>query len=561
VKADTAKDIKGLKMFPKGEDGVRMRRTVRGESCLRGAGVWLAACWLAACGGGGSAGSGTAGAGGTAAGTAGTTGSAGNGAPGTGGDAGTMGAAGTTGPGGSIDTGGTSGAAGTGGTMGAAGTSGAAVASGGRGGAAGTTGIAGASGGRGGATGGAGAGGSAGGAAGRGGSTGGGGAGGGRGGAGGGGGAAGTSGTLASNSLAVRFANAVMSRWPDPGNIQTPNAWEYNHGIVLRGIEQVWRHTGDAKYLQYIQRYTDEFVSSSGAVTISDSANHSFDNLQPAIFLPLLYQQTNMAKYKTAADSIRARYDTIPKNADGGFWHKQTYPNQMWLDSIYMGEPFLVRYAALGTCGTYCTDTVYTQMLLLAQHVRDTSTGLLYHAWDDSAAGMKASWANATTGRSPSVWGRALGWYAMALVDLLPDLPAGSQHDQLLAILQGLAMGLKNTQDATTGLWFQVVDQGSKSDDWLESSGSGMFVYALKVGVNRGYLDASYLTVANKGWQGMMSKVTGGTGTPSITGAVKGMGVQNNYAAYVATTLMPLLTDSSHGLCAILLAASEMEAQ
>ena len=240
---------------------------------------------------------------------------------------------------------------------------------------------------------------------------------------------------------------------------------------------------------------------------ICDSANHSFDNLQPSIFLPLLYQQTNMAKYKTAADLIRARYDTIPKNPDGGFWHKQTYPNQMWLDSIYMGEPFLVRYAALGTCGTYCSDTVYTQMLLLAQHVRDTSTGLLYHAWDDSPS-MKAAWANATTGRSPSVWGRALGWYAMALVDLLPDLPAGAQHDQLLAILQGLAIGLKNTQDATTGLWYQVVDQGSKTDDWLETSGSGMFVYTLKVAVNRGYIDSSYLTVANKGWMPQLSERT-----------------------------------------------------
>jgi unsaturated rhamnogalacturonyl hydrolase len=516
---------------------------------------------MASCGSGGDGGNaGTAGTSGGSAGNGGnvgTTGSAGNG-----GTAGSLGAAGTSGAG-TTGSAGATGAAGvgSGGSTGAGGggaTGGSAVGAGGTGGSSGATGAGGAAGsiggsasaGRGGTGGGAGRGGSGGtaGAAGRGGS-------------GGSGGVAGSGGMLASNSLAVRFANAVLSRWPDPNNIagQLPG-WEYNHGIVLRGIEQVWRHTGDARYLQYIQRYTDEFVSASGTVTISDAANHSFDNLQPSIFLPLLYQQTNMAKYKTAADSIRARYDTIPKNPDGGFWHKQTYPNQMWLDSIYMGEPFLVRYAALGTCGTYCNDTVYTQMLLLSQHVRDTSTGLLYHAWDDSPS-MKAAWANATTGRSPSVWGRALGWYAMALVDLLPDLPAGAQHDQLLAILQGLAMGLKNTQDATTGLWYQVVDQGSKTDNWLETSGSGMFVYTLKVAVNRGYIDSSYLTVANKGWQGMMSKVTGGTGTPSITSAVKGMGVQNNYAAYVATTLMPLLTDSPHGLCSILLAASEMEAQ
>jgi unsaturated rhamnogalacturonyl hydrolase len=355
-----------------------------------------------------------------------------------------------------------------------------------------------------------------------------------------------------------------MSRWANPDAIAGQTAaWEYNHGIVLRGIEGVWRHTNDARYLTYIQKYVDGYVGANGSVPIPASGMHSFDNMQPSIFLPLLYQQTNMAKYKTAADSVHAYYATIPTNPEGGFWHKQMYPNQMWLDSIYMGEPFLMRYAtAIGTCGTSCSDTVSKQMLLIAQHVRDTNTGLLYHAWDDSPAGMKTTWANATTGRSPSVWGRALGWYAMALVDVLPDLPAGSQHDQLLAIFQGLATGLKNTQDPTTGLWFQVVDQGSMTSDWLESSGSGMFVYALKVGVNRGYLDASYLTVANRGWSGMMAKVTNASGNmPSITGAVKGMGVQDNYAGYVATTLMPLLTDSPHGLCAILLAASEMEAQ
>jgi rhamnogalacturonyl hydrolase YesR len=547
-------------MFLEGDEGERMRAAMS-DRCVRTVCLLLAATWIGACGGGSG---GSAGSAGSSGGTAGDSGAAGSGgSSGAAGDA--SGGAGATGSGaiGGVGGVGSPGAAGSTGGGGAAGT----VGSGGVGGVGSPGGSTGAGGSTGGGGGGA-TGGSTG-VAGRGGSTGGGGAG--RGGAGaagrgGSGGSAGSTGgaggMLASSSLAVRFANAVMSRWPDPNNIagQLPG-WEYNHGIVLRGIEQVWRRTGDARYLQYIQKFTDEYVSANGTVTISDAANHSFDNLQPSIFLPLLYQQTGMAKYKTAADSIRARYDTIPKNADGGFWHKQTYPNQMWLDSIYMGEPFLVRYAALGTCGTYCDDTVYKQMLLLSDHVRDASTGLLYHAWDDSPAGQKAAWANATTGRSPSVWGRALGWYAMALVDLLPDLPAGAQHDQLLAILQGLATGLKNTQDATTGLWYQVVDQGSKSDDWLESSGSGMFVYTLKVGVNRGYLDSSYLTVASKGWQGMMSKVTGGTGTPSITGAVKGMGVQNNYAAYVATTLMPLLTDSPHGLCAILLAAAEMEAQ
>jgi unsaturated rhamnogalacturonyl hydrolase len=373
-------------------------------------------------------------------------------------------------------------------------------------------------------------------------------------------GAGGTPGTLAPSSLAVRFANAILARWPDPQNITPAMAWEYNHGIVLRGIEQVYRHTGDARYLAYIRRYADEFVSAAGVVNIP--TDHSFDNIQPSVLLPFLYQQTGAAKYHTAADQIRARYDTIPRNADRGFWHKQIYPNQMWLDGAYMGLPFLVRYGAtFGTCGVFCNDTSVEQSLLVASHVRDPATGLLYHAWDDSAAGAKTIWADPTTGRSPVVWGRAMGWYAMALVDMLPDLPANhAGRVQLIAILAGMAAALQTAQDPATGLWFQVVDQGARADDWTETSGSGMFVYALKVAVDRGYIDASYLAVANRGWLGLQTKVTAdAAGTPTITGAVQGLGVQVDYAGYI--NQLPALSNSPHGLCAILLAASEMEAR
>ena len=355
----------------------------------------------------------------------------------------------------------------------------------------------------------------------------------------------------------------MLSKLCAVGMFTTATGWEYNHGIVLRGMQQVFRHTGDQKYVTYIQKYADENVSSAGVVNIPTA--HSFDNIEPSVLLPFLYQQTGMAKYHTAADQIRTRYDTIPRNADQGFWHKSTYPNQMWLDSIYMGEPFLIAYATtFNSCGTFCTDTVVQQMTLIATHVRDSATGLFYHAWDDSKASgaTPAAWADPTTGRSPAIWDRALGWYAMSLVDLVPSLPASSGRDTLVSYIVPLANALKSTQDATTGLWYQVVDQGSKSDDWIETSGSGMFVYFLKVAVNEGYLDSSYLTVAQKGWTGLQAKVTTDSmNRPSITGAVGGMGVQNNYAGYVATSLMPLLTDSPHGLCAIMLAAAEMEAQ
>ncbi len=184
---------------------------------------------------------------------------------------------------------------------------------------------------------------------------------------------------------------------------------------------------------------------------------------------------------------MRALYDGFPKNADGGFWHKQTYPNQMWLDSIYMGEPFLAEYGdVVGTCGAFCADTVVLQSSLVATHLQDPTSGLLRHAWDDST-GTKATWADPTTGASSEVWGRALGWYVMSLVDNLPLLPASTNgKSELLAVLQQAMSGIASGQDAATGLWFQVVDKGDRSDNWLETSGSGMFVYALEAGVRRG---------------------------------------------------------------------------
>ena len=375
-----------------------------------------------------------------------------------------------------------------------------------------------------------------------------------------GGGDAGSS-TLAADSFAVRFANMIISTWPDPKDINTTAGFEYNHGIVLRGMEQVYRHTKDSSYLAYIQKYVDENVTAGGVVSNLGTTFSAFDNMQPSVLLPFLYQETGTAKYKTAADSVQAFYKNIPANGDGGYWHKQAYPNQMWLDGIYMGEPFLARYAAVfGNCST-CGDTVVKQTTLIAAHTLDQATGLYYHAWwDNNPAGTtKPAWADAN-GRSPSIWGRAMGWYVMSLVDTLGDLPASQTgRSDLMTILTGVAAGLKTTQDAKTGLWYQVMDQGSKTDNWTETSASGMFVYALKVAVNRGYIDSSYSAVADSGWTGLKTMVkTNASGTPSITGAVNGMNVQNNYAGYVG---QKTLTNSSHGLCAILLAAAEMEAR
>jgi unsaturated rhamnogalacturonyl hydrolase len=365
---------------------------------------------------------------------------------------------------------------------------------------------------------------------------------------------------LPSGSLAVAFADAVLARWPNPESLSgAAPAWEYNAGIVLHGLEEVYRRTSNPSYLAYIKQYVDDFVDSAG--TVNMPAAFSFDNIQPSLLLPFLWQQTGDAKYKTAALNIRTIFNTIPTNAAGGFWHKSTYPDQMWLDGIYMGEPFLARYGSVFDCDgtTFCFDTPTFQISLIATHAQTAPVaGLLFHAWDDSKPAPVATWANPTTGLSPEVWGRGQGWFAMALVDVLGYMPTTySGRTQLLTIFQDLAVGLKASQDPATGLWHEVVDTGACAGDWLETSGSGMYVYALRVAVDRGYIDASYMSVVNAGWTGLQTRVTMDSVGPVINGAVVGLDPQGSCAGYINAAEA---TNSPPGECAILLAASVMEA-
>jgi unsaturated rhamnogalacturonyl hydrolase len=226
----------------------------------------------------------------------------------------------------------------------------------------------------------------------------------------------------------------------------------------------------------------------------------------------------------------------------------------MWLDGIYMAEPFIAGYGALfPSCGSFCSTTPGTQIALIAAHTVDPTTGLLYHGWDQS---LKASWADPTTGRSPVVWSRGLGWFAMALIDVLRVTPPSNPNQApIVALLQGLAAGLEGSQDPKTGLWYEVVENGC-SGNYLESSGSGMFIYALKAGVDACYLDGHYLAVAQRGYAGLLNEVTTDAMGPIITNAVAPMSVEGSCMAYVSTNRM---SNSGQGLCGALMAASAME--
>jgi unsaturated rhamnogalacturonyl hydrolase len=370
--------------------------------------------------------------------------------------------------------------------------------------------------------------------------------------------------------LAVGFADFVVSRWPDPRNIAgKPRQWDYNNGIVLRGIIEVYKKTQDVRYREYIKQYVDYFVDGKGNLygdsaqaTLLQTMTHSLDLIQPAILLLFLSEQyPDDVRYSTAATAVRNMFTNFPTNGDGGFWHKHLYPNEMYLDGIYMAEPFLIKYGSMNaSCGAFCQDTPVAQATLVASHVQ-LDSGLMLHGWDydHNAAWCLGDCAGPSgTGLSPEVWSRGLGWYSAALVDILEYLPeTHTGRPQLLSLLQGIASGAKEFQDKTTGLWCQVMDKCALSDNWTESSGTAMLVYALKTGVDRGYLDPSYLDVANNAWSGLKAnKIGSDQYGPILNDTADGMAVQSSYANYVAIAKK---SNSYHGLCAIMLAAAAME--
>jgi len=355
----------------------------------------------------------------------------------------------------------------------------------------------------------------------------------------------------------VRFADTVIATWPDPATIDpAKNGWEYNTGIVLFGMSKVYESTRDPRYLAYIRKWVDGYVDDRGALGWDQSRTHNLDYIQPGMLVLFLYEQTGDSRYRTAAKTVREAFDRIPKNADGGFCHKSQYPNEMWIDGIYMGEPFLVNYGRLFGDAAFGNDMAVFQSTLAAKHCLDPKTGLLYHAWDQD---RNAAWADSKTGRSPIIWGRGMGWFVMAMVDILEQLPPShAGYASLHELLKKNVAGLSRAQDPKTGLWFQVLDQGAGlAGNWIETSSSGMFVYAIRKAVRLELVEPSYLPVAERAWKGLQATFEqDAAGRPVFTGAVQGMGVQTGAAGYLK---IPRLKNSTHGLMAVMIAASEME--
>jgi unsaturated rhamnogalacturonyl hydrolase len=355
-----------------------------------------------------------------------------------------------------------------------------------------------------------------------------------------------------------RTAEALMKRQPI-----LSDRWDYKWGVVLKGVEAVWRATGDVRYSDYVTRNVDHFIDPTGEIATYRMADHNIDHLNPGKVLFALRARSDDERYGRAADLLREQLRTQPRTPSGGFWHKRVYPDQMWLDGIYMGCPFYAEHAA-GSGDAAAFDDIVHQITLIFEHTRDPKTRLLYHGWDESRA---QAWADPRTGCSPGFWARAIGWYTMALVDVLDILPDARQRATVAAILQETMAGVARVQDET-GLWYQVIDQGDRAGNYLESSASSMFAYAFAKGARQGHLPPDRRRLAARAYEAIVARFVrqAPDGDVTFEGTCRGAGLgpapagqpyrDGSFEYYVS---QPVATNDHHGVGAFLLASVELE--
>jgi unsaturated rhamnogalacturonyl hydrolase len=324
----------------------------------------------------------------------------------------------------------------------------------------------------------------------------------------------------------------------------TLGGWGYTEGLYLYGQYLVYKRLGTSSYFSYIKSWVDRFVSSDGSLSNSFS---NLDSMRSCQLLPLLYNETGDSRYKKAAAQCRNRFPSYPRTSDGGMWHATSKVGQLWGDGVYMAQPFLALYGKTFDDGDYCFEESAKNVAVYFKHLQ-ASNGLIYHAYDEDGS---ESWASGTGHHSKYHWARAIGWFGMTAIDLLETLPADHpRRPDLIAVVQHLARGFATFQDPKTGRWFQVVDRGSDSRNWLETSASAMYTFMLSRGVQRGYLDASYATVAQKGYAGVLQKISlGSDGLTNITDICEGTNVGDLTYYYGRARK----TNDQHGLGAFLI--------
>lgn len=338
-----------------------------------------------------------------------------------------------------------------------------------------------------------------------------------------------------SHNIARRIADTILMRYPH-ADMYPYRLWCYPQGFILWGFIRLWEATKEQKYLDYVLDYAERSVDNEG--NAHRFRGNSMDDIMAGSVLVWVYHHTGDPRMMKACRQIRSAFDDYPRIKEGGFWHGRGKP-QMWVDGVFMGQMFMMKYAAFiadEQDRAYCFDEAYRQMTVIYDQCRKGNTGLLLHAYcEDKAAG----WADPKTGLSPEVWSEGLGWYALILAETLELFPKEHPGRSRLELqYRQLMESLLACQDRKSGLWYQVVDKGDRPDNWCDTSGSAMFQYGMLRGVQMGLLPAEpYQIAAQKAYEGLCTKVVPAEdGGVDIIDACDGLCVQTDYDAYVNYT-------------------------
>jgi len=304
-----------------------------------------------------------------------------------------------------------------------------------------------------------------------------------------------------------RMALSEIKRFPDPTllDFRDKPKWSYTNGLVLQAMSKVYEQTNNENLYDYIYDYANRMINEDGSIETYKLSNYNLDMIKSGDAIYYVYNKKQEPRFKMAMDILHKQMEGQPTTSEGGYWHKKIYPYQMWLDGVYMAEPFHAKYAKTFMSGNEATkvyDKIVLQFDLIEKYNRDSETGLYYHGWDES---REQKWANKETGLSQNFWSRGMGWYGMALVDVLDYLPENHEsRERIIKYLNQYAEAIVNYQDEKTGTWYQVLNLPDKEGNYLEATGTSMFTYTLAKGVNMGYLPEVYLENAKKAFQGTL---------------------------------------------------------
>ena len=302
-----------------------------------------------------------------------------------------------------------------------------------------------------------------------------------------------------------RMALSEIHRFPDPTllDFQKKPRWSYTNGLVLQAMSREYERSKNQTIYNYIYDYANRLVLEDGTIETYKMSNYNLDMIKSGDVLYYLYDKTKEERFKLAMDNLHLQLLDQPTTSEGGYWHKKRYPYQMWLDGVYMAEPFHAKYIQSFMSGDEAETAwkkVIKQFDLIEKHSRDSITGLYYHGWDESKEQL---WANKESGLSQHFWSRGMGWYSMALVDIIEYIPDNDPaRNRIIGYLNRFAESIVQYQDSS-GTWYQVIGLAEREGNYKEATGTCMFTYTLSKGVQRGYLPQKYMTFAEKAYKGI----------------------------------------------------------